>query len=481
MRTPALPALGLLAAAGLASATPVPQVILSSDPGSPASLVPFGFEDERFDTDLGALYRSPSGNMWICAFTTSYGRVGILTGQGRIFEVAFLETGGEELPWSTIDVPAIYDSGLDITNGSYSINDVGDIAISLVERTAPTTRVIAKRVAGQWSVVARQGEDVPFVAGNEVWGNLFYPFGINQDGSEVYFRAANTVGTLTDAQDEFISLGATVIQLGVTTLPFTAARFFDNLGSSNYIRTAQDASSWIAVGNLSGATADDDVVVSNSAILLQEGVSFNGLISRASRMGGPSISGNGLHTTFRSQTSDGTDFVGVSGAIAAQKGATVPGAPAGTVWAAYTNFARTFLNSDVNDFGDWTILGGTTTAGVNVARIVSSFDGVLLSDRQPVDVDGDGIAADGAYADLNGGTGGELYSHVLANDGAMYAVVRLVDSDQTGSGIVLGEALVRVGPAISTCSPCPADFDQDGGVTGGDLGAFFVAFEAGGC
>jgi hypothetical protein len=30
-----------------------------------------------------------------------------------------------------------------------------------------------------------------------------------------------------------------------------------------------------------------------------------------------------------------------------------------------------------------------------------------------------------------------------------------------------------------TCPPCPADFDQDGGVTGADVEAFFLAFEAG--
>lgn len=35
------------------------------------------------------------------------------------------------------------------------------------------------------------------------------------------------------------------------------------------------------------------------------------------------------------------------------------------------------------------------------------------------------------------------------------------------------------GPCISECPPCVADFDQDGGVTGGDIGAFFVRFEEG--
>ncbi len=479
MRTTGLALLALVACAGAATAAEVPQVVLSGNGLSDTSLVPFGFEDERFSLDLGAIYRSPSGNRWICAFTTNYGRVGIITGQGRVFEVALLAAGSEELPWSTFEEPAIYDSGLDITNGAYAINDAGDIAISLVERTAPPTRVLAKRVGTQWTIVARQGEDVPFVGGNEVWGNLIYPIGINQDGSEVYYRAANTVGTLTDAQDEFVVLGSTIIQWGVTSLPSTSGRFFDNFGSTNYVRTGQDASSWVAFANLSGATADDDVTISHTGIVAQEGVAFDGLVSRASRMGGPAISGNGLFTAFRSQTSDGTDFVGVGASVVAAKGGTIVDAPAGTTWNSFTNFSRTFLSVDVNDEGNWTALGGTTTGGVNVGRIVSNFNGVLISDRQAIDLDGNGLADDGVYADLNGGTGGELSAQVLANDGAMYAVIRLVDSDVPAGGAFLGEALVRVGPPASTCSPCAADYDYNGGVDGGDLAAFFTDFESG--
>jgi hypothetical protein len=468
--------MALVASAGLASAAEIPQVVVSSNLLSDTSLVPGGFEEERFNSDIGELYRSPSGNRWISSFTTNFARVGIIIGEGASFEVALLVTGGDELPWSTFEEPAIYDSGL---ADAYAINDAGDIAISLVERTAPPTRIIAKRVGGTWSTVVRQGEDVPFDAADEVWGNLFFPFGINQDGSEVYYRAANTVGSLPDTQDEFIVLGSTVIQLGVTTLPSTAGRTFDNLGNSNYIRTAQDASSWIGLGNLSGATSDDDVIVSEAAIILQEGVDFDGYISRASRMGGPAISASGAYYAFRSQTADGTDFAGTSDGVVAFKGGTISDAPIGTTWNSFTNFSRTFLNLDINNQGDWTILGGTSVDGANVGRIVSSFDGVLISDRDGVDLDGNGLADDGVYADINGGTGGELSTHTLSSDGVVYAVVRLVDSPEPSGGAFLGEALVRVGPPISSCPVCAADYDGNGGVDGGDLGAFFTDFESG--
>lgn len=482
MRTPALALLALVACAGSAAATHVPQVILSGNIVSDTSLIPFGWEDERFTTDLGSIYRSPSGNNWICAFNSTYGRRGIITGQGRLFEVAFLAVGGEELPWSTFDEPAIYDSGLDTTNGAYVINDNGDIAISIVERTAPPSRIIIKRVNGLWSTVVRQGQDIPFLPGDEVFGAQLLPIGINPDGSEVSFRANNTVGSLPDTQDDFAILGSTIIQVGVTEVPGVAGRQFTSVGTAaNYIRTGVDGSKFIALCDMNGVTADNEFMFTHNGILARENNPFAGLTIRtpASRMGGAAISGNGVHTTFRGQDTSSVDFCAVSGSIAAVRGNPVPGAPAGTTWASFTGFSRTFLNSDVNDQGDWIILGGTVTDAVNTGRIVSSFDGVLLSNRQPVDIDGDGIADDGVYADINGGTGSELSTIVLANDRTVYAVVRLVDSPVPGGGAFLGEALIRIGAPISTCSPCPADFDYNGGIDGGDLGAFFNDFEAG--
>lgn len=38
---------------------------------------------------------------------------------------------------------------------------------------------------------------------------------------------------------------------------------------------------------------------------------------------------------------------------------------------------------------------------------------------------------------------------------------------------------VRVGDAALECPACPADYDQDGGVTGSDIAAFFVDYEQG--
>lgn len=49
----------------------------------------------------------------------------------------------------------------------------------------------------------------------------------------------------------------------------------------------------------------------------------------------------------------------------------------------------------------------------------------------------------------------------------------------TGAGNLLGLVWIPDGNGGSDCPRCPADYDQDGGVTGGDLAAFFADFEAG--
>lgn len=56
--------------------------------------------------------------------------------------------------------------------------------------------------------------------------------------------------------------------------------------------------------------------------------------------------------------------------------------------------------------------------------------------------------------------------------------------DITASGfpnfVIYGEEYLPFGGEPSPCSPCAADFNQDGGIDGSDIAAFFESFEAGG-
>lgn len=65
------------------------------------------------------------------------------------------------------------------------------------------------------------------------------------------------------------------------------------------------------------------------------------------------------------------------------------------------------------------------------------------------------------------------------------ATVRLRCVVTNPCGIVISDpvtisGLDPVDPACAACPPCAADFDNNGGVDGGDLAAFFAEFEAGG-
>jgi hypothetical protein len=51
----------------------------------------------------------------------------------------------------------------------------------------------------------------------------------------------------------------------------------------------------------------------------------------------------------------------------------------------------------------------------------------------------------------------------------------------TTAGGVSSPGIARWGPEGSACPICPADFDMNGGIDGGDLATFFRSFEGGGC
>ena len=71
---------------------------------------------------------------------------------------------------------------------------------------------------------------------------------------------------------------------------------------------------------------------------------------------------------------------------------------------------------------------------------------------------------------------------VCNNTDTLYTVDRVTGNTtvvgSTGTGNLLGLVWIP-GPSGPTCPPCAADYDNNGGVDGGDLAAFFADFEAG--
>ncbi|MBX3409703.1 MAG: hypothetical protein KF859_07430 [Phycisphaeraceae bacterium] len=109
-------------------------------------------------------------------------------------------------------------------------------------------------------------------------------------------------------------------------------------------------------------------------------------------------------------------------------------------------------------YGDGADLRGTS---VKVVRIGDHLD-----------LDGDGIG-DVQVRDVPATTT-TTPGYDLGDDGAIYAQLVISDIGQTPTR----NAIVRFCPGC-TETPCVADFNQDGGVDGADVEAFFIAWEAG--
>lgn len=433
-----------------------PRVIVSSHPTNDTSLVPDGIDpSERFGSDFGEIYRSANGLRWIVAVRTNFNRVGVLTGEGLVWEAPFLANATTQLPWTTPEEPDFYlpavpggggfDS-FDVDNGIYAVNDAGDLAITVREANL-SKKEMAKRAGGVWSRVVRDGDDVPFDAGDDVYGGTLLPFGLSADGADVYFIARDTVGSLPTTSDDFVVIGPTTLQSGVSAV---AGRTMESIatGTARDVRASADGSQYVLYANLSGATTDDDVIVRNASITVQEGTPLGAFSVVGNRLAGVSISGNGQWYVHRGQAAGTVDWVARNGAVVASKGAPTHTGSSDT-WASFTGFSRTFLSVDVDNAGHYTIYGGALSGGLNVGMIVYNGERELVRDGDGVDLNGDGLANDDAFIDFNGGTGGETLPLVLGGDGYVYFVARLRDSNL----VALGEALLRV-PVADAPAAC---------------------------
>ncbi|MBL9002410.1 MAG: hypothetical protein JNK25_14870 [Phycisphaerae bacterium] len=94
-----------------------------------------------------------------------------------------------------------------------------------------------------------------------------------------------------------------------------------------------------------------------------------------------------------------------------------------------------------------------------------------------LDLDGDGIG-DLTVRDLPETTT-TTSAMDLGDDGYLYTSITVSDIGQTATRKIIAKFC----PGCSTaCPPCPADFNQDGGVDGSDVEAFYVVWESGeGC
>jgi hypothetical protein len=168
---------------------------------------------------------------------------------------------------------------------------------------------------------------------------------------------------------------------------------------------------------------------------------------------------------------DGDDWLIKDNAAVWARGGDVPGG-GGLRWSDVRTPAS-FLGAGSNAGGQVVIVGATDAADA-LADEAAALDGsgVLARENDGVDLDGDGEPD--AYI------AGFVPWRAAVLDDSWLGVVRLRSAAAAagcGADAVFGHALLRID--LNTEAVCYADFNQDGGVDGADVEAFFLAWEAG--
>lgn len=127
-------------------------------------------------------------------------------------------------------------------------------------------------------------------------------------------------------------------------------------------------------------------------------------------------------------------------------------------------------------YGEQITLSAAPANGYSGVSVQWFHDGHPVADGPGGASEGGGVVS-GAFAELASPTDASFATLTIADsrpvDSGTY---RAVFTNSCGS-VATAEARVNV---LFECPPCVPDYDQDGGMTGADLGAFFADFEAGG-
>jgi len=365
------------------------------------------------------------------------------------------------------------------------INDSGDYAFATNTDLATNDEVIIKSAGEILITVARENQGGP--TGGYLWGATSDSVSIQNDGSVSFYSTLLNATTTTDTcyvTDD----GATYLtQEGVTTPTGQAGgtTYFAGLlqtGATEGLSLSLDGSGdhWCAVMELQGApAAENRVLVVDNDVKFQEGyVLPNSTFSSPVASTAPlmnAMMGNGDWLAYGSNA-DGGDWVVRNGSVIAATGEPIH-TGASEVWGA-TFYTQTWFYAAGNPRGDYVVGGVFEGPTISNAAVVLNGERIIARENDPVDLDNNGVFDDGLYIRTF------IDDRIFMTDDWLYMVVRLRDAasalcDATDTD--RGQALIRI-PLGSGggCPPCAADFNEDGGVDGGDVEAFFTTWESGG-
>jgi uncharacterized repeat protein (TIGR01451 family) len=330
------------------------------------------------------------------------------------------------------------------------------------------------------TAIVREGSPIgAFTTEGYNFGSLLDSTNLTTNG-EAWFRTTSIGGGAPTAQNAAV-LGANgnlkVAQKGVDT-PTGASNPWESFDSDLFWVDATGMN-WLAQGDTTAATTDDDLVVVNGVAVIQQnqiltGTDFTTPVAEPTTTAGMIFSemiSNGDWFVRGTNTSIDEDWVikgnGSTFSVVAKNGdEIVPGA--GEHWDDATGNASdgwgpsfTFITG--NNQGDYVVGGRTdnTDDRLNTV-IVLNGDTIIARENDPVDLDGNGLFDDGAYIRT---LTTAPDSAVLTDGGLLYFIADLrADGTRglTGSGTSIGEAIVVIEVPVT---PPPAGADLTVGVT----------------
>ncbi|MEM9555478.1 MAG: hypothetical protein AAGC60_14575 [Acidobacteriota bacterium] len=396
------------------------SVIFTNLAGDPSSAVPglpgASFQPGTGTTQFDRVFGSPSG-LWILTADTDRPAG---TDEVLVVDSMLGAVEGDPASW-TGGTEAI--GSLETRCG---VNDSGDWVFA-TNTDGPTgaDEYIVRSTAGVLAAVAHEGQPVAAIPG-ATWGSTLESAQIAADGT--VGLVSDSLGGVPTAENEAFLFGSGLLaREGESPLGQVGTEVWENF-DVNDAWVSADGARWIAQGDLTGATATDDVVVVDREVVVQEGVvvAGSGFVSPVDSVQGVHMSASGVWMV-RGDNDDGLDWVLVDGAVVAQTGTPFIG---GAVerWDD-TDFSDCYFLHVANSAGDF-VVGGVTDAASDVNGVLA-LNGTteIVRESDPIDLDGDGLFDDDAFFD----TFGNDDAH-LTDAGLLYLVATIKDGSGTRTG-----------------------------------------------
>ena len=246
---------------------------------------------------------------------------------------------------------------------------------------------------------------------------------------------------------------------------------------ANFFYTTVDGAHWAALGRHSGQTSSDDMLAKDGVAVLQSGTAIvaSGVI--VEDIFNFVLLNNG-DWYARGDVTGSNDWFAKNGVLLAKTGdPIVPGST--------EHWGPIFYAMHANNNGDYVLAGNTDDP--NTGRnsvVVLNGQTVIVREGDRLDLNGNGQLDDDVYIGRTTPDNDSFDADgiQIADDGTVLMMVNIRNNDGQEYNVVPAfgspSALIKITPG-SDCPPCAADYNNDGGITGEDVAAFFDDFENG--